>query len=76
MSGLTLMINGNTLNFWLAKENIDIRTIGIFALIPIPYGINFLWAPIFDVYRLPVLTKVFGNRLAWILLIQIFPSVA
>jgi PAT family beta-lactamase induction signal transducer AmpG len=76
MSGFTLMISGNTLNFWLAKENIDIRTIGIFALISIPYGINFLWAPIFDVHKLPVLTKVFGNRLAWILLIQIFLSIA
>lgn len=76
MSGFTLMISGNTLNFWLAKESIDIRTIGIFALISIPYGINFLWAPIFDTRKIPILTKVFGVRLAWILSIQIFLSIA
>ena len=36
MSGFTIMITGNTLNFWLAKEEIDIKTIGVFALISIP----------------------------------------
>ena len=46
MSGFTIMITGNTLNFWLAKESIDIRTIGIFALISLPYAINFIWIPI------------------------------
>lgn len=76
MSGFTLMLSGNTLNFWLSKENIDIRTIGIFALISIPYAINFLWAPLFDTRKLPILTKLFGTRVAWLLLIQIFLSIS
>ncbi len=60
MSGFTIMITGNTLNFWLAIEEIDIRTIGIFALVTLPYAINFLWAPIFDLVKLPILHKIFG----------------
>jgi len=71
MSGFTLMISGNTLNFWLSKEEIDIKTIGIFALISLPYAINFLWAPIFDTKKLPLLNKLFGQRISWILLVQI-----
>jgi len=63
------MITGNTLNYWLAKEQIDIRTIGIFTIISIPYAINFLWAPIFDTVKLGFLTKAFGARVSWILLI-------
>ena len=76
MSGFTIMITGNTLNFWLAKEEVDIRTIGIFALISIPYAINFLWAPIFDLKNIPILSKAIGHRTSWIVVIQIFLSLA
>ena len=71
MSGFTLMITGNTLNFWLAIEKIDIRTIGIFAIVTLPYALNFIWAPIFDVVKVPILDKVFGQRLSWVITIQI-----
>jgi len=74
ISGFTILITGNTLNFWLSKENIDIRTIGIFALISIPYAINFTWAPIFDIKKVPLLSDVIGARLAWVVTIQIFLS--
>jgi PAT family beta-lactamase induction signal transducer AmpG len=74
MSGFTIMISGNTLNFWLAKDQIDIETIGIFALISLPYAINFLWAPIFDVKNIPILSTILGHRTSWIVVIQIILS--
>lgn len=74
MSGFTIMITGNTLNFWLAKEEIDIRTIGIFALISTPYAINFIWAPVFDIKNIPILSKAVGHRISWIVVIQIVLS--
>lgn len=76
MSGFTLMITGNTLNFWLAIEKIDIRTIGIFAIVTLPYALNFIWAPIFDVVKVPILDKVFGQRLSWVITIQILLSIS
>ncbi len=76
MSGFTIMISGNTLNFWLAKEQINIQTIGIFALISLPYAINFIWAPIFDIKKIPLLSKLLGHRVSWIVVIQIFLSCA
>ncbi|MCC8483178.1 MAG: MFS transporter [Rickettsia endosymbiont of Labidopullus appendiculatus] len=75
-SGFTLMITGNTLNYWLAKENIDLQSIGMFAVIAIPYSINFLWAPIFDTVKLGWLSKLLGHRLSWICLIQILLAFA
>lgn len=74
MSGFTLLISSNTLNFWLAKEGIGIKTIGIFALISLPYAINFLWAPIFDTKKTPVLGWFFNQRLSWLILMQILLS--
>lgn len=76
ISGFTLMISGNTLNFWLAKEGIDIRTIGVFALVSLPYSINFIWAPIFDTKKIPVISEIFGHRLSWVIIIQVLLSLA
>lgn len=75
MSGFTLMISSNTLNFWLSKEGVNIKTIGIFALISLPYAINFLWAPIFDTKKLPILNHIFGQRVSWLLIVQICLSI-
>lgn len=75
ISGFTFLITGNTLNYWLAKEEIDLQTIGIFAFILLPYSINFLWAPIFDTIYLGGLSKILGHRLSWLCVIQLFLAV-
>lgn len=78
ISGFTLMISGNTLNFWLAKENIDIRIIGVFSLISAPYAINFLWAPLFDSRKIKI--NLYGNvipyRISWVIIIQILLAIS
>ncbi|XVN43174.1 MAG: MFS transporter [Candidatus Rickettsia vulgarisii] len=76
ISGFTIMITGNTLNYWLAKENISLQSIGIFSFILLPYSINFLWAPIFDTIKLGYLNRIFGHRLSWICLINILLSLS
>ncbi|HJD63203.1 MAG TPA: AmpG family muropeptide MFS transporter [Rickettsia endosymbiont of Degeeriella rufa] len=71
ISGFNIMITGNTLNYWLAKENIALQTIGLLSLITLPYSINFLFAPIFDSLRIKYINKIFGHRLSWICLTSI-----
>lgn len=71
ISGFILLISGNTLNFWLAESKIDITAIGLFSLISLPYAINFLWAPLLDKVKLPIITNIFGQRLSWIYFLQI-----
>ncbi|RYE06512.1 MAG: MFS transporter [Rickettsiaceae bacterium] len=76
VSGFTLMVSGNNLNYWLASEGINIKTIGVFTLISIPYAINFIWAPIMDTKNLGILTTHLGHRLSWVFLIQVLLGVA
>jgi len=65
-SGLPLALTGGTLQAWLTVDGIDIRTIGLFSLVGIPYTLKFLWSPIMDRFPLPWL----GRRRGWILLTQ------
>ncbi len=75
ISGFTLMISGNTLNYWLAQEGVNLKVIGIFAFVSLPYAINFIWAPFFDSKELKLLSRYLEKRLAWIILIQIILAV-
>ncbi|MDO8932028.1 MAG: AmpG family muropeptide MFS transporter [Rhodocyclaceae bacterium] len=63
-SGLPLFFIFNLLPAWLKTEGLDLRVIGAFALIQIPYTWKFLWSPFLDRYALPFL----GRRRGWMLL--------
>jgi PAT family beta-lactamase induction signal transducer AmpG len=76
ISGVSVMLTGATLNFWLAQSKVDIAEIGFFALVALPYSINFIWSPILDTITLPWLAKLFGQRLSWIILLQSLLSMA
>jgi MFS transporter, PAT family, beta-lactamase induction signal transducer AmpG len=69
-SGLPLALILSTLKVFLVDLNVDIKTIGLFSLIALPYSLKFLWAPIVDSISLPILTKNLGKRRSWILLNQ------
>ncbi len=66
-SGLPLYLLFNLLPAWLRSEQVDLKTIGLFALIQFPYTWKFLWSPLLDRYVLPLL----GRRRGWMLLTQI-----
>jgi len=71
-SGLPLALTTGTLQAWLAVENVDIRTIGFFALVGQPYTYKFLWAPLMDRYTPPFL----GRRRGWLVVTQLALLVA
>ncbi len=66
-SGLPLYLLLNLVPAWLKTEGVDIKTIGLFALIQFPYTWKFLWSPLLDRYALPLL----GRRRGWMLAMQI-----
>ncbi|MCU0839524.1 MAG: MFS transporter [Rhodospirillales bacterium] len=66
-SGLPLALTGGTLQAWMTVEGVDIRTIGLFSLVGLPYTWKFLWAPLMDRYVPPFL----GRRRGWIALTQL-----
>ena len=69
-SGLPLLLTLSTLTFWLAEAKVDLASIGLFALVGLPYTWKFLWSPIIDRVPLPVLSRLFGRRRGWLLLVQ------
>ncbi len=66
-SGLPLSLSGNTLQAWMTDAGVELLTIGVFTLVGLPYSLKFLWAPLLDRYRIPLL----GRRRGWMLLTQL-----
>jgi PAT family beta-lactamase induction signal transducer AmpG len=70
-SGLPFYLVFATLSAWLRQSGITRSTIGMLAWVGILYSIKFLWAPLVDRLRLPLLQRFLGRRRAWMLLAQI-----
>ncbi|NDG83694.1 MAG: MFS transporter [Proteobacteria bacterium] len=65
-SGLPLLLTWSTLQAWMTESHVNLKVIGIFALVRTPYNFKFLWAPLMDRIRLPFLTR----RRAWMIVTQ------
>ena len=70
-AGLPLALVGNTLFIWLAREEIDKTTVGLFSVVALPYALKFLWAPVIDRVRFPLLTRFLGQRRGWTVATQL-----
>ena len=66
-SGLPLALTAGTLQAWLTVAGLDLKTIGIFTLVGLPYTLKFLWAPLMDRLVPPWL----GRRRGWMLVMQL-----
>ena len=69
-SGLPFPLVYSTLSAWLEEAGIERSTISTFAWLGFAYSLKFVWAPIVDSFRLPILTGLLGRRRAWMLLAQ------
>lgn len=66
-SGLPLVLASGTLQAWMAVDGVDLRAIGIFSLVGLPYTVKFLWSPFMDRFVPPLL----GRRRGWLIITQI-----
>lgn len=66
-SGLPLFILYNLLSAWLKAEQVDLKSIGLFALVGFPYTWKFLWSPLMDRFHFPLL----GRRRGWMFFSQL-----
>ena len=65
-SGLPLFILLYLLQAWLAKSGLNVKALGLFALVMFPYTWKFLWSPLMDRYHFGSL----GRRRGWMALTQ------
>lgn len=70
-SGLPFLLSGATLSIRLTEAGVSLTAIGLFALVGTPYNLKFLWAPLIDRVNIPVLSRWFGRRRSWMILIQL-----
>lgn len=66
-SGLPLYLLISLLPAWLKAEGVDLKSIGLLALVQLPFNWKFLWSPLLDRFSLPLL----GRRRGWLLLVQV-----
>lgn len=64
-SGTPFLLTLRTLQAWMTESNVNLSTIGFFALAGLPYTLKFLWAPVFDRFSLPL-----GRRRGWLIVTQ------
>jgi MFS transporter, PAT family, beta-lactamase induction signal transducer AmpG len=67
-SGMPFNLSGSGFAFqaWLASAGVDLKSIGLFSLVSLPYSVKPLWAPLLDRYVPPF----FGRRRGWIVIFQ------
>ena len=66
-SGLPLLLLLTLLQAWLTVRGMSLQVIGLFTLLGLPYIFEFIWAPLFDRYRVHFL----GRRRGWLLTLQL-----
>ena len=71
ISGFPWVLIASSLSLWLKEEGLSRSTIGWAGLIFGVYAFNYLWAPVIDRIKIPILTKKLGHRRGWIVLMQL-----
>jgi len=66
-SAMPLGILYRVISAWLTEEQIALAVITTFSISKIFYSLKFLWAPIIDQIKIPVLGKI-GHRKSWMIL--------
>ena len=74
-SGFAFSMIGATLTTRLAQHGITKSAVTAFALTFLAYNFKFLWAPMVDNYRLPLIGR-FGQRRSWLWLVGVLVMAA
>src|SRR5262245_54031668 len=75
-SGFPNAMLAATLTTRLSEAGIDKRSISVFALALLVYSFKWAWAPMVDRVHIPVLSRQFGQRRAWLWLAGLSVMVA
>ncbi|WP_025559273.1 hypothetical protein, partial [Vibrio parahaemolyticus] len=75
-SGFPWVLIGSNMSGWLKDAGLTLSAIGYFGSVFAVYAINFLWAPLVDRVKLPLLYPLLGQRRSWIFFCQSIVLVA
>ncbi|MDP4536208.1 MFS transporter [Alkalimonas collagenimarina] len=69
-SGFPWVLISSNMSGWLQDAGLSRAAIGYFGSIFVVYALNFMWAPLLDRVKLPLLHRLLGQRRSWIFLMQ------
>ena len=69
-AGLPAMLVFSTLSVWLREAGVSRETIGYASWIGLAYAFKWVWSPMLDLWKLPLIGKL-GRRRSWLVLSQI-----
>jgi len=61
---------GGLLTLWARESGLELKDVGLFAAVTLPYSLKFLWAPLVDRLTLPFFKKM-GRKKAWCFTFQL-----
>ena len=73
-AGLPYMLVFSTLSVWLREAGVARETIGYASLIGWAYAFKWVWSPLLDQSRLPVLGRL-GRRRSWLVFSQVLVAI-
>lgn len=65
-SGMPFLLVAGTLAYWLTENGLELKNITLIASAGLSYTLKFLWAPLVDRWRLPLIGRL-GQRRGWLL---------
>ncbi len=71
VAGIPLYLIFSSLSLWLDQVGITKSTITYFSWAALGYSFKFLWSPLVDKLPIPVLSRLMGQRRAWLLVVQL-----
>jgi MFS transporter, PAT family, beta-lactamase induction signal transducer AmpG len=75
-AGLPLLLIFSSLSLWLREAGVERAAVTYFSWAALGYSFKFVWAPLVDSLPIPLLTRFFGRRRAWLLLSQAMIMIA
>jgi len=70
-AGIPLLLIFSSLSLWLREAGVDRSAVTYFSWAALGYSFKFVWAPLVNSLKIPLLTHQFGQRRAWLLLSQL-----
>ena len=70
-AGLPFLLVGATLGFWMRESGISLTLIAFTSWVSFVYGLKFVWAPVLDKLKIPILSARLGQRRATMIVAQL-----
>lgn len=74
-SGFPWVLHGSVLTLWMQSEGRTRSAIGYIGIVTAIYALKWIWSPLIDLVRVPLLARRVGHYRAWIMVMQLVLAV-